>query len=319
MKPITVNIEKAAEHLLLGQPVAIPTETVYGLAAVYDNHASVKRVYDLKKRPLDHPLILHLNNCDQLQQFCTDIPNYVPNLLEEFAPGPLTLVLKKSALVPEYITGGQDTVAVRIPNHTLTRNLINRLGKPIVAPSANPYCQISPTTAAHVFSYFKHDVPILDGGACDIGIESTILLATNPSKTTLLRPGAISAKDIAAITGLPCENDINAQDIQFPGNKKRHYAPQSKLILIDEIETIKKFVREKNQKYCFILLDDIEVNHHEKYLLSLDPKAYSREIYRLLHQIDLKFDMIITQNPPNHPEWDAILDRLSKASFETLN
>lgn len=308
-----VDTNKAAELLTTGEVVAIPTETVYGLAAVFDNAAAVKQIFELKNRPLDHPLIMHIADLNNIDQYGVDIPNYVEKLISRFTPGPLTFVVRKRDHIPAYITGNQDTVALRAPAHVKTQSLLKLLKKPVVAPSANPYCQISPTSANHVYRYFKDKIAILDGGESDIGIESTIIQATDSTKITILRPGIIPTEAIAEVAGVQCLTHINSH-IKFPGNKKTHYAPQTPLLMTTTDNEIEKFALTQDKKYCFLLFKDHQIFQHNKIILGNNSKDYAKNIYRVLHEIDNTYDAIIVESPPSDSNWHGILDRLSKAS-----
>ncbi|MCH9757029.1 MAG: threonylcarbamoyl-AMP synthase, partial [Gammaproteobacteria bacterium] len=244
-----VNIQQATELLQKESIVAIPTETVYGLAARYDSESAIKKIFHLKKRPLSHPLIVHINKPEWLNTLTNHHPEYVKKLIRKFWPGPLTLVLPKSKNVNDLITAGQPTVAIRIPSHPTCLQLLTKLNVPIVAPSANPYCRISPTNAQHVVKYFPDNAPILDGGPCSIGIESTIVLATNDQHIQILRPGIISQSDIESTANVQCiETD---KSIKAPGNKKKHYAPDVPLLSFSNTSDIKKYLDDEDHSYFF--------------------------------------------------------------------
>ncbi|OGV50538.1 MAG: threonylcarbamoyl-AMP synthase, partial [Legionellales bacterium RIFCSPHIGHO2_12_FULL_42_9] len=195
MSIITTDIIAVKNQLDIGEIVAIPTETVYGLAANANNAIAIDKIYCLKQRPYNHPLIMHIASGWDLDQWATAIPSYVYNLIDNFWPGPLTLVLpSRKENICDLITGGQPTIAIRCPGHSLTQQLLHQLGYPLVAPSANPFGKISPTTAAHVqISFHESNLMILDGGRCKLGIESTIIDATRFDSYQILRHGSIDA------------------------------------------------------------------------------------------------------------------------------
>lgn len=315
MQPITVT--DAAMQLGNGHVVAVPTETVYGLAALYNDTAAVQQIFTLKNRPLDHPLILHCESINDISKFGRDIPDYVYTLAQQFSPGPLTYIVKKTDTVPDQITAGQDTVAIRIPAHPVMQQLLHTLQQPVVAPSANPYCQLSPSCAEHVFNYFGERIGILDGGRCNIGIESTIIDATNPNRITLLRPGGIHLEQIQQCTNVEC---ISKQAVKthYPGNKKVHYAPKTPLQLLDHA-AIKKHIKSGNtSSHAYLLINNTDITNQTALQMPNDPKAYAQCLYHTLHQLDQQnFDCIIIEAPPQTSAWQGVNDRLSKASAKT--
>ena len=198
---ITKSLENAIITLRKNELIAIPTETVYGLAGNAYNETAIKKIFELKKRPFYNPLIVHIKSLAYLQEIASDIPDNALKLAKVFWPGPLTLVLKKQKHISDLITAGKNTVAVRVPSHPLTLDLLNKLDFPLVAPSANPFGSISPTHAEHVFNYFGEELNIiLDGGECEKGLESTIIGFEN-NQTLLYRHGAISLEEIEKIIG----------------------------------------------------------------------------------------------------------------------
>lgn len=308
-----VDINTAADILNNDGVVAIPTETVYGLAARMDCPEAIKNVFAIKNRPLDHPLIVHIGTTDWLDRLTCGYPSYVKNLIETFWPGPLTLVLHKSGLVDPIITGGQETVAIRMPSQPTCLTLLNQLKWPIVAPSANPYSRISPTQAAHVLKYFADEIAILDGGTCSVGIESTIILATDPNGFEILRPGIITQDDIEKVAGVPCINN-KPHTIKIPGNKLKHYAPKIPVIKFNEKNQIREFIDNDTQKYFFILLSSIDTLQHDQYIIESNPKVYAQMLYQLFHTIEEhQYDAIIIELPTNANQWHAIIDKINRA------
>ena len=228
MSEITQDVAKAVATLQQGLPVALPTETVYGLAALAFNEEAVREVYKLKQRPLNHPLILHVAPEFDLNLWVTNISPKAKKLIKTFWPGPLTLVFKRKQVL-DCVTGGQDTVAVRCPLHPMTQKVLTCLGEPLVMPSANPFGKISPTTADHVAESFKDkDLLILDGGRCKLGIESTIVSALEDSVGHIMRKGAIEDEKIhQALKVKP----VKASTERVPGQLAQHYQPQKKVFV----------------------------------------------------------------------------------------
>jgi L-threonylcarbamoyladenylate synthase len=228
----------AAANLLAGGLVAFPTETVYGLGADACNADAVARIYSVKGRPADHPLIVHVASMDGLGDWADDVPGYAISLARDFWPGPMTLVVKRSALAGDFVTGGQDTVGVRVPNHPIALGLLEAFeragGKGVAAPSANRFGNVSPTTAqaasAELGDYLTDGDQILDGGACDVGVESTIIDCTG-GVPKILRPGAITALMIAESTGLEVVGVVEESSIRVSGSLEAHYAPAAKVVL----------------------------------------------------------------------------------------
>jgi L-threonylcarbamoyladenylate synthase len=235
-------ITSAAALLASGDLVAFPTETVYGLGADACNSKAVARIYEAKGRPADHPLIVHIPSLDHLADWAQEVPKYAIELAQDFWPGPMTLVLKRSELASDFITGGQDTVGVRVPNHAVALSLLKAFekvgGKGVAAPSANRFGHVSPTNAAAVVEelgqYLSERDIVLDGGACLVGVESTIVDCTGPNPR-ILRPGAINELMINESTGLSCAEfkpqTTIAEDIRVSGSLENHYAPAAKVFL----------------------------------------------------------------------------------------
>ena len=232
---LTTSVDAAAEALLRGAVVAFPTETVYGLGACATMESAVARVFEIKGRPRSHPLIVHLSSITQLDQWAATVPAWAVTLAESIWPGPLTVVLPRAAMVSDFVTGGQGTVGLRVPDHPVALALLTAVATGVAAPSANRFGSVSATSAAHVVSELgpfldpAHDL-VLDGGTCTVGVESTIVLATG-EQPRLLRPGAISELDITSITGLrvlPADGSVRA-----PGTLAAHYSPRASVVLAD--------------------------------------------------------------------------------------
>jgi len=243
----------AAKHLLSGDLVAFPTETVYGLGADASNSKAVARIYSVKGRPNDHPLIVHIASMDRMGDWASEVPEYAIALARNFWPGPMTLVLKRSALAGDFITGGQDTVGVRVPDHVVALALLEAFeragGKGVAAPSANRFGHVSPTTAAAVVEelgeYLSKDDLVLDGGACAVGVESTIIDCTG-LLPRVLRPGAISSAMIEEVTGLKAVSVEGVDEIRVSGSLDNHYAPAAKVLLCEVPIVGQGFIAHKN-------------------------------------------------------------------------
>ncbi len=243
----------AAKHLIAGDLVAFPTETVYGLGADASNSKAVARIYSVKGRPNDHPLIVHIASMERMGDWASEVPEYAIALARNFWPGPMTLVLKRSELAGDFVTGGQDTVGVRVPDHVVALALLEAFekvgGKGVAAPSANRFGHVSPTTAAAVVEeladYLSKDDLVLDGGACAVGVESTIIDCTG-LLPRVLRPGAISTAMIEEVTGLTAVSIDGVDEIRVSGSLENHYAPAAKVLLCEVPIVGQGFIAHKN-------------------------------------------------------------------------
>lgn len=313
---ITKNIQLAIEALQNNQLVALPTETVYGLAGNAYEEKAIKKIFELKKRPLYNPLIVHLHSAKQLDEVAKDIPEKALILAEKFWPGSLTLVLKKQPHIPDLVTAGKDTVAVRVPQHLMALALLELLDFPLVAPSANPFGSISPTSAQHVDAYFKEQLPvILDGGNCVNGVESTII-GFNGNTPILYRHGAVSVEELEDCIG-PIEysthNDISPN---APGMLSRHYAPQTETRLVENIsEAIHQSSGKRVGVLSFKELSIAQVVEAQEILSPKgDLKEAARNLYAALHRLDAQhLDLIIAERFPNEGLGITLNDRLQRA------
>jgi L-threonylcarbamoyladenylate synthase len=243
----------AAKHLIAGDLVAFPTETVYGLGADASNSKAVARIYSVKGRPNDHPLIVHIASMDRMGDWASEVPEYAIALAREFWPGPMTLVLKRSELAGDFVTGGQDSVGVRVPDHVVALALLEAFekagGKGVAAPSANRFGHLSPTTADAVVEelgdYLSKEDLVLDGGTCAVGVESTIIDCTG-LLPRVLRPGAISTAMIEEVTGLTTVSVDSADSIRVSGSLENHYAPAAKVLLCEIPITGQGFIAHKS-------------------------------------------------------------------------
>jgi len=314
----TESVHYAAGELRSGGVVAFATETVYGLGARTMDPEAIAKLYALKRRPSDNPLIAHVLDVASARPLVADWPREAAKLATRFWPGPLTMIFRRSAGVPDAVTGGQDTVAIRVPVHPVAQALLRAFAGGIAAPSANRFGHVSATTAAHVRTEFGAAVPcVLDGGDCDVGIESTILdvRGTHP---VLLRPGGISRAALSEALNeeilLPGEAAPRA-----PGTLKAHYAPGTPLMLVEPdvaLELVHSLARQGKQLavLSFSPLQPL-VSGLTWRVAATTPEDYAHALYSNLRDLDAtNADMIIVERPPERAEWSAILDRLTRAA-----
>lgn len=313
---ITTDLNLVKKELIKGEPVAIPTETVYGLAANAFKATSVDKIFHLKQRPANNPLIVHIPNYEFLSKIACEIPESAKRLASAFWPGPLTLVLKKQKVIPDRVTAGKDTVGVRIPKHPLTLKLLKQLDFPLAAPSANPFGAISPTTAVHVSHAFQDKLKyVLDGGPCERGLESTIIGFEN-DQAFLYRHGAISLEAIEEIVGKIHLKNNNEESPKAPGMLSKHYAPKTPIILSTEIAKDVKTYRLKKLGLLFFKDAQGFDKLHKVKILSPkgDLKEAAKKLYTALHHLDqLDLDLIITEHFPENDLGRTINDRLKRA------
>jgi len=317
MIQISKDIVKAKEILENENLVAIPTETVYGLAGNIYSEKAINKIFKTKNRPFNNPLIVHIHSKELLENIAQEVPEKAKQLAEAFWPGSLTLVLKKKETIPYSITAGKETVAVRVPNHTLTLELLQQLDFPLAAPSANPFGSISPTTSQHVADYFTDTLEmVLEGGNCENGIESTIVGFEN-EKAILYRLGSISVEDIESVIGAIEIVNKNDSSPNAPGMLSRHYAPKTKTILSENIEgEIKNYPTSKIGVLSFKHLN-INDENIEKEILSINGslKEATANLYAAMHRLDKKgLDLIIAEKFPENDLGKSINDRLERAT-----
>ncbi|WP_157670989.1 L-threonylcarbamoyladenylate synthase [Chitinibacter sp. GC72] len=318
----TAELNTALSLLRAGELVGIPTETVYGLAADASQPAAVAKIFAAKGRPADHPVIVHIAGAEQLAAWAQNIPDEAYLLAEHFWPGPLTLILERQPHVSDSVTGGQNTVGLRAPAHPITQQLLQHFGGGLAAPSANQFGHVSPTIAAHVRSEFSQDVLqlVLDGGACDVGVESTIvsLIGETPK---LLRPGGVSREAIEAVLGHDLEHHTNQHSAKqrVSGLLDSHYAPRTTLIT-GNTEQLQAEIQQQQQlgKKVVLITQNINTNLKlEQYLMPSSPEAYAHQIYATLRQLDLQgYDTLFLASPPTSAAWLAIHDRLGRAAHQ---
>ena len=316
------TIEQAAVTLRRGGLVAFPTETVYGLGADAENPDAVARIFAAKGRPANHPVIVHIGHAGQLERWAADIPSSAMLLAQSFWPGPLTLILKRNARVLDAVTGGQDTVGLRMPDHPVALALLIAFGGGVAAPSANRFGRISPTTALHVRDELGEAVDcILDGGPCRVGIESTILdlSGTHPQ---LLRPGAISTAAIENVLG----RDLAAAShdaSRVPGALPSHYAPQTPLALVapDDLQAEVKRHVDKGERVAVLARSTATpLKNCVWQTMPSDASHYAHELYARLRALDaLHVDRLLVEAPPHEAAWRAVCDRLARAAQAGLD
>ena len=313
---ITSDLNQVKSALINGDIIALPTETVYGLAANIYLDSALEKVFKLKKRPSYNPLIVHISNSGILEQIAKNIPAKARELADIFWPGPLTLVLEKQDQIPNRITAGKPTVAVRVPNHPIALQLLESLNFPLAAPSANPFGSLSPTSAEHVALYFKEEINfILDGGPCFCGLESTIIGFEN-DKPILYRHGAISIEEIEKIIGPIKIRNQNSKNPSAPGMLTRHYAPKTQIQINEDISlALAQNPDKKIGVLSFRKNKKIKTEIHQEVLsISGDLNEASKNLYAALHRLDqMNLDLINSSFFPEKGLGKTINDRLKRA------
>lgn len=319
-----VSLEQAIAKLKNGEVVAIPTETVYGLAADAGNDDALKKIFSVKQRPADHPLIVHIGDIAQVDNWVTNFPEVAVRLAKAFWPGPLTLVLPAKEHVSRVVRGDEPTVALRVPNHPVALELLQKSGLSLAAPSANLFTQLSPTTVQHVETGLGNAIPVLDGGACQVGIESTIVSVTPSGNWQLLRPGMVSEAQIASVANAENQLEMSAADQpastpKAPGQHLLHYSPRTPLSLFKDKQALiqeSEVIRQSGLRCAAMLIGDGTAPDCEFVRLSEKPSQVAEQLYVTLHYLDaLKVDRLLVELPPAQPEWLAVLDRLSRAGY----
>jgi L-threonylcarbamoyladenylate synthase len=319
-------LAQAVALLSAGELVGIPTETVYGLAADATQPNAVAKIFSAKGRPADHPLIVHLAGADQLSRWAREIPEAAQRLAAAFWPGPLTLILKRQPSVPDAVTGGQDTVGLRVPNHPVTLALLRRFAEAggsggLAAPSANRFGRISPTTAAHVQEELGDRVAlVLDGGPCTVGIESTIVDLSR-GEPVILRPGAITAADIEAVLSASVgsgKRETKGATPRVSGSLDAHYAPVTPLRMVSSAELADAAATEiKAGRVCAVLsFQSLAPHAHLRhYPASHEAAGYAHDLYAALRTLDQSgAAVILVEQLPEGPAWLAVKDRLTRAA-----
>jgi L-threonylcarbamoyladenylate synthase len=309
--PTPEMMQRAVQLLRQGELVAFPTETVYGLGADASNAKAVEKIFAAKGRPVNHPVIIHVASLEKVATWALDIPEVAYQLADAFMPGPLTLILKRSSLVPDSVTGGQDTVGLRIPNHPVALELLKGFDGGIAAPSANRFGRISPTTAHHVFAELGQTVSlILEGGACQVGLESTIVALTSP-KVNVLRPGGIGLEALSNVLGY-IPPIISNSKVRVSGSLESHYAPTTPTFLVrkEELEPL------TNEPYGVLALRAKPSEFQGVWItLANNAASYGQQLYAALRQLDsLNLEKIMIESVPETSEWLAVRDRLQRAT-----
>jgi L-threonylcarbamoyladenylate synthase len=314
---ISIDIDLAADCLKSNGVIGFPTETVYGLAANAFSEEAIKKVFEVKKRPTFNPLIVHIKSILELDKVAIEIPEKAYRLAAIFWPGPLTLILKKKSTISNLVTANQDTVAVRVPKHPLALELLNQLDFPLVAPSANPYTRISPTTAIHVENYFANQIDmVLDGGTCTSGIESTIIGFDNDT-VILYRLGALAKEEIEKVVGEVILHDKKQQKTITPGMHFKHYAPKTTFILSKDIESTISLFKSKKVGALLFNKPTTSIELENQFVLSRkgDLVQAAANLYRAMHHLDkCDLDVIIAEYFPKYGLGSSINDRLERAS-----
>jgi len=296
-----ISISDAAEIIRAGGLVAFPTETVYGLGANALDPAAVQKIFEMKGRPETSPLIVHVSSVEMARAIVAEWPPLAEELARQWWPGPLTLVLPKKSVVPDIVTAGLPTVGVRMPNHPVALELIEKAGVPVAAPSANRFTGLSPTTPDHVRAAFGDAVPVLEGGPCAVGIESTVV-AIEDGQLKLLRPGMISLGEIEQPAAQAGESH------QAPGMHEKHYSPRTRLILVSSASEL------PDRTGAYVWRSALGPTARAV-RMPLDAEPYASQLYRVLHQLDAEnWPWIAVEMPPDTPDWSAIRDRLQRAA-----
>ena len=315
-----VAIAEAARRIRAGELVAFPTETVYGLGADASSDAAVAKIFEAKGRPADHPLIVHVGDSAQVTDYASSVPPFAARLMQAFWPGPLTVILPRKEGVATAAAGGQDSIGLRCPAHPVALAFLKACATGVAGPSANRFGRVSPTTAAHVQDEFGGDLLILDGGACEVGIESSIVDCTR-GRPVLLRPGVLTRAQLQAACGEPLllQDEIDEAAPRASGTLESHYAPNAKVRLMDAgaIQTAldllgrdaaniaiyaRSIVRIKSDRVLYRRMPD-------------DALATAQQLFAVLRDFDAKgVKLIWIENLPDAAEWDGVRDRLARAS-----
>ncbi|MFT6123580.1 MAG: L-threonylcarbamoyladenylate synthase [Oleiphilaceae bacterium] len=316
------SVKQAVSLLQKGECVALPTETVYGLAADASDISAVNKIFEAKGRPKNHPLIVHIPDVSQLENWAKAIPNTAYDLAKLFWPGPLSLLLKKAEHVPYEVTGGLDTIVLRVPAHPLFLDVLRTLNSGLAAPSANRYKQLSPTIAKQVMQGLDGRIAaVLEGGACEHGLESTILDLVS-EKPRILRAGPVTQQQLEAAMGQIIDTPKTHIEI-VPGNVEAHYQPNTPLRIMSSEQLLTEISRLKQKNCHFVVWSDAVIEQSKKThipstqcsYLGNDATNYGRELYVTLYQVDqTRSTQIIVEQPPQSDTWAAVNDRLLRAA-----
>jgi L-threonylcarbamoyladenylate synthase len=305
------EIARAAQALRDGRLVAFPTETVYGLGADASSAAAVARLYAAKGRPADHPVIVHFADAESAFAWAREVTPAARALAARFWPGPLTLILKRSAKAGDFVTGGQDSVGLRVPSHPVAQALLRAFGGGVAAPSANLFGNVSATTASHVRAELQPDV-VLDGGPSEVGIESTIVDASSPVPV-LLRPGAIALEQMENLLATKFATR-QAGSPRHSGGLARHYAPKTPALLVPP-DRLDAEIAARGATVAVLAFSRPDERVDYWIRMPREPQAYARRLYAALRELDTaRCDAILVESPPETAEWEAVRDRLSRAA-----
>lgn len=315
------DVAEAERMLRAGRLVAVPTETVYGLAADAARANAVRGIFAAKRRPTGHPLIVHLASADRLSAWAIDIPPAARVLADAFWPGPLTMLLHKSPRVPADVTGGRVSVGLRVPDHPVLMRLLERLDTGLAAPSANPHKQLSPTTAAHVMAGLRGRIDaVLDGGPCRVGLESTIVDLTGP-RPRIVRAGPIDREQLQSTLGVDVDVP-EAHSVVVPGNMRVHYRPATLLQVLERDELVQRLhALDHTARIAVVSYGDrlrrVPAGVRRQVCMPADKADYARELYDVLHRLDHDtLEAIWLQSPPTDEAWRDVHDRLQRASAQ---
>jgi L-threonylcarbamoyladenylate synthase len=321
---LALSIADAAKLIAAGDLLAFPTETVYGLGADASSDAAVAKIFAAKGRPADHPLIVHVSDAQAAQHFAAEIPDFAQRLMDAFWPGPLTVIVPRKAGVAAASSGRQDSIGLRCPAHPLARELLAECAKlgvhGISAPSANKFGKVSPTTAAHVKAEFGDAVPVLDGGACEVGIESTIIDCTRGAPV-LLRPGVLTPAQLEAAMGRALSNPAQVL-IEAPkasGTLESHYAPRAPLRLMDAkaLQTALDLLGSEGKNIAIYARSPLQPKSHQIIMRRMphDALATAQQLFAVLREFDeQQAKLIWVEAVPAEPAWDGVRDRLQRAA-----
>ncbi len=314
---IGTDISEAVRLLEAGEVVAIPTETVYGLAGNALNEEAILKIFEAKQRPRFNPLIIHISSADQLNDFAKEVPDACLLLAEKFSPGPISFLLEKKEIIPDLVTAGSSRVAIRIPAHPVAQELLKRTGFPLAAPSANPFGYVSPVSAAHVYQGLNGMIPyILDGGESKVGLESTIVGFKN-GEVIVHRLGGVTVEEIEAALKKPVRLDLNHERPDTPGQLKSHYAPNLPL-WVGDVDSLLQV--HSGKKIAVISFQKKYVYPEPAFQFNLSPdgdlREAARNLFRILREVDhLDADIILAERFPESGLGRAINDRLKRASI----
>ncbi len=307
---MTAEVRRAAEILRAGGLVAFPTETVYGLGADASSETAMARLYAVKGRPADHPVIVHFDSLERALAWTRDAPSEVRLLAERFWPGPLTLILKRSEKAKDFVTGGQPSVGIRVPSHPVAQELLKTFGDGIAAPSANRFGRVSPTSAAHVREDLGSDVDlVLEGGPSEVGIESTIVDLSGGT-AVLLRPGRISLADLQQVVAL---KEKSASSPRHSGGLERHYSPRTPARLVPT-HLLDREIAQRGDRVAVLAFSRPDERVDFWLRMPREPQGYAQRLYAALRELDgTGCELILVEAPPEAPDWAAVRDRLLRA------